>query len=47
MGTLIYVALFCLLVGAAGGVLVIALAVGAANADDAMDLWDLDEEDLP
>lgn len=47
MGTLVYVALFCLLIGAAGSVLVLALAFAVSNADDALDVWDLDEQDLP
>jgi hypothetical protein len=46
--TLIWVAVFCLMIGASGGLLVAALAVAASRADDLMDVFreDEDEEDL-
>lgn len=47
MGFLLVVVLFSLMVGACAGVLVAALAFAASRADDAMNVWDLDEEDLP
>lgn len=47
MGFLLVVAVFCLVAGACAGVLVAALACAASRADEAMDVWDLDEEDLP
>lgn len=47
MKTLIIVAVFCLAVGACAVVLVAALAVAASRVDDALDVFDLDEEDLP
>lgn len=43
MGTIIYVAVFCLFVGASAGLLVAALACAASRADDLLDVWD-DEE---
>ena len=48
METLIWVAVFCLMIGASGGLLVAALLVAASRADDAMDVFrdDEDEEDL-
>ena len=49
MKTLIFVAMFCLMIGASGGLLVAALAVAASRADDAMDIFTDDddvEEDL-
>ena len=48
METLIWVAVFCLMIGASGGLLVAALAVAASRADDLMDVFrdDEDEEDL-
>lgn len=47
METLIWVAVFCLMIGASGGVLVAALAAAASRADDRMDVFDdEDEEDL-
>lgn len=47
MGFLLAVAVFCLAVGACAGVLVAGFAFAASQADDALDVWDLDEEDLP
>lgn len=48
METLIYVAVFCLAVGACAGVLVAALAAAASRADDLMDVFrDDDEDDVP
>ncbi len=48
METLIWVAVFCLMIGASGGLLVAALAVAASRADDLMDVFrdDEDAEDL-
>jgi hypothetical protein len=43
--TLIWVGLFCLMIGASGGVLVTALAVAASRADDALDVFTDDDED--
>jgi hypothetical protein len=47
--TLIWVGLFCLMIGASGGVLVAGLAAAASRADDLMDVFreDDDEEDAP
>lgn len=47
MGFLLVFGMFLLSVGACAGLLVAALACAASKADDAMDVWDLDEEDLP
>lgn len=47
MEFLLVLGVFCLSVGACAGLLVAALAFAASRADDAMDVWDLDEEDLP
>lgn len=47
MEFLLVLGIFLVSVGACAGFLVAALACAASRADDAMDVWDLDEEDLP
>lgn len=47
MRFLLVLIIFCLSVGACAGLIVASLAFAASRADDAMDVWDLDEEDLP
>lgn len=47
MRSFVVVVLFTVMVGVSAGVLVAALACAAGNADDALDVWDLDDEDLP